>query len=90
MKTVDVALATNSLASYARELGEEPLVLTEGGHVIAVLVPMDDDDASSMKLSLSPKFQAIIEGARAEYRRGASVSAEEARRELDVSRSDGQ
>jgi hypothetical protein len=90
MKTVDVARATSSLASYARELGEEPLVLTEGGHVIAALFPMDDDDLASIKLSLSPKFQAIIEGARAEYRSGASLSAEEVRRELDVPDAGGQ
>jgi hypothetical protein len=88
MKTVDVTHATNSLESYARELGEEPLVLTEGGRAIAALVPVDDDDVTSMKLSLSPKFQAIIDRARAEYHSGASVSADEARRELEANGSD--
>jgi hypothetical protein len=51
---------------------------------------MDNDDVVSMKFSLSPKFQAIIEGARADHLRGASVSAEEARRELDGPHSDDQ
>ncbi len=90
MKTVDVTHATNSLESYARELGEEPLVLTEGGRAIAALVPVDDDDVVSMKLSLSPMFQTIIDRARAEYRTGASVSAEEARRELEATGSNQQ
>lgn len=88
MKTVEVTRATNSLEHYARELGQEPLVLTEGGHAIAALFPMDDDDLASLKLSLSPKFQAIIDRARAEYQSGASLSAEDARRELDVAQPD--
>jgi len=84
MKTIEVAQATNSLGAYARELEREPLVLTEGGHAIAALFPIDDDDLESLALSLSPKFQALIERARAEYRNGASLSADDARRELGI------
>jgi hypothetical protein len=39
MKTIEVTQATNSLGQYARELEQEPLVLTEGGHAIAALFP---------------------------------------------------
>jgi len=84
MKTIEVTQATNSLGEYARELEQEPLVLTEGGHAIAALFPIDDDDLESLALSLSPKFQALIERARAEYRNGASLSADDARRELEI------
>jgi len=84
MKTIEVTQATNSLGEYARELEQEPLVLTEGGHAIAALFPIDDDDLESLALSLSPKFQALIERARAEYRNGASLSADDARRELGI------
>jgi antitoxin (DNA-binding transcriptional repressor) of toxin-antitoxin stability system len=84
MKTIEVTQATNSLGEYARELEQEPLVLTEGGHAIAALFPIDDDDLESLALSLSPKFQALIEHARAEYRNGASLSADDARRELGI------
>jgi antitoxin (DNA-binding transcriptional repressor) of toxin-antitoxin stability system len=84
MKTIEVSQATNSLGEYARELEQEPLVLTEGGHAIAALFPIDDDDLESLALSLSPKFQALIERARAEYRNGASLSADDARRELGI------
>ncbi|HKI16891.1 MAG TPA: hypothetical protein VKA15_03385 [Isosphaeraceae bacterium] len=87
MKKVEVAQATNSLQQYARELGPEPLVLTEGGHAIAALFPVDDADVESMTLSLSTKFQAVIDRARAEYRNGASLSAEDVRRELGVGES---
>ncbi len=84
MKTIEVAQATNSLGEYARELEQEPLVLTEGGHAIAALFPIGDDDLESLALSLSPKFRALIERARAEYRNGASLSAEDVRRELGI------
>jgi hypothetical protein len=84
MKRIEVTQATNSLGQYARELEQEPLVLTEGGHAIAALFPMDDADLESLALSLSPRFQALIQRARAEYRNGASLSAAEVRRELEI------
>jgi hypothetical protein len=84
MKRVEVTQATRSLEQYARELGQEPPVLTEGGHAIAALLPVDDADVEALTLSLSPRFQELIEQARAEYRSGASLSAEEARRELGI------
>ncbi len=84
MKKIEVAQATNSLGQYARELDEEPLVLTEGGRAIAALLPIDDADLESLALSLSPKFQALIEQAREEYRNGAGLSSDEVRRELGI------
>jgi hypothetical protein len=84
MKSIEVTQATNSLGEYARELDQEPLVLTEGGHAIAALFPIDDDDLESLALSLSPKFQALVERARAEYRNGTSISADDVRRELGI------
>ena len=84
MKKIEITDATNSLSQYARELAEEPLVLTEGGHAIAALLPVDDGDVESLTLSLRPKFQAMIDRARGECRSGASLSAEEVRRELGL------
>ena len=84
MKKIEVVLATSSLGQYARELEEEPLILTENGHAIAALLPIDDADLDSIALSLSPKFQAVIERAREEFRNGASLSADEVRRELGI------
>jgi antitoxin (DNA-binding transcriptional repressor) of toxin-antitoxin stability system len=83
MKTIDLSEATASLRDYAQ--GGDPIVLTDGGHAIAALVPIDDDDAESLTLSLSPKFQAMIERSRHEHRAGASLSAEEVRRALGLS-----
>jgi hypothetical protein len=85
MKKLNVSQATNSLAQFARELDKEPLVLSEGGHAIAALAPFDDADVESMALCRNADFNGLIERARAEHRNGASLSAEEARRELGVS-----
>ena len=85
MKKIEMTHATNSLAQYARELEKEPLVLTEGGHAIAALLSFDDADLESMSLGLSPRFNAMIERDREEYRNGTSLSAEVVRRELGVS-----
>jgi antitoxin (DNA-binding transcriptional repressor) of toxin-antitoxin stability system len=84
MKTIEVSQATNTLGQYARELEEEPLVLTQDGHPIAALMPIDPADLESIALSLSPKFQTLIEGSREEYRTGASLSADEVRRQLGI------
>ncbi len=83
MKNIELTQATNSLEHYGRELEKEPLVLTDGGHAIAALLPFDDANLESMALSLNPAFNAIIERTRQEYRNGASLSAEDVRRELD-------
>ena len=84
MRKPELARATNSLEYYARELEHDPMVLTEGGHAIAALVPREGADLESLALSLSPKFQAVIARARAEYRDGASLSEEDVRRELGI------
>jgi len=85
MKKIELTHATNSLVQYVRELQKEPLVLTEGGHAVAALLPFDHGDLESMALNLNPNFNAIIERAREEYRSGASLSAEDVRRELGMS-----
>ena len=84
MKKIDITQATNSLGQYAHELEQEPLVLTECGHAIAALLPIDDAGLESLTLSLNPKFQSLIDRARAEYRNGSSLSAEDVRRELGI------
>ena len=85
MRKIEINQATSPLGQYARELEHGPLVLTEDGHAIAALLPIDDSDLESLRLSLSPRFQAVIEQARAEFRDGSSLSSDEVRRVLETS-----
>ena len=58
--------------------------MTEGWHAVAALLPIDDADLESMVLSLNPRFQAVIERARAESREGRGLSPDEVHRELGM------
>jgi prevent-host-death family protein len=84
MKTVEVSEAKNPLGQSVRELGSEPLVVTDEGVPIAALVPIEEMDLESLALGSNPKFLAILERARAEYRQGAGLSTEAVRRELGL------
>jgi hypothetical protein len=85
MRKIEINQATSPLGQYARELESGPLVLTKDGHAVAALLPIDDADLQSLALSLSPRFQAVIDKARAEYREGRSLSSDEVRRALETS-----
>jgi hypothetical protein len=85
LRKIEIQQATNPLGQYARELESGPLVLTQDGHAIAAPLPIDDADLESLTLSLSPRFQAIIDQARAEYREGLSLSPDEVRQALESS-----
>jgi PHD/YefM family antitoxin component YafN of YafNO toxin-antitoxin module len=84
MKRVDIADATNSLASFSREAIEEPIVVTEQGAPVAVLMRADDVDLETVAVWSSPVFQAMIERSRAQHRAGDVVSVEEVRRSLGI------
>ncbi len=84
MRTAEVSQAKDPLGQSVRELGSEPLVVTEGGVPIAALAPIEEMDLESLALGSNPKFLAILERARAEYRQGAGLSPEDVRRELGL------
>jgi PHD/YefM family antitoxin component YafN of YafNO toxin-antitoxin module len=84
MKTIDVTEATGSLAEYARNLSDQPILITEAGRAVAALLPVDDEDLDALALSTNPRFIAILETARAERRAGRSLSSEDVRRELGL------
>jgi PHD/YefM family antitoxin component YafN of YafNO toxin-antitoxin module len=85
MKTMELAAATGPLSQYARELDEEPLVLTDSGHPVAALMPISDVDLETVALASNPKFLAILETARGQRRAGQGLTPDEVRRELGLS-----
>ncbi len=82
MKTIELEKATKTLREYAREAGGEPLVMTEGGKPVAVLLPLEDADLETVSLSTNPRFLELIERSRARLAEEGGLSSEEVRRQL--------
>ena len=85
MKTIELAAATESLAAYAREAKDEPLLVTENGTPTAVLLPLENSDVESVSLSTNKAFIALIERSRARARIEGGISPAEMRRRLENS-----
>jgi hypothetical protein len=88
MKTIELDDARDSLGDYARNLGSEPLLVTQGGQTVAALMPVLDNDLDSLALASNPQFLAILERARAQRRAGLALTPDDVRRELGIARRD--
>lgn len=86
MKKVALGNATASLADYARQIDDGPLLVTERGKPLAALVSVRDADAESLALSMSPKFLAILERSRRRHETEGGISSDEMRRRLGLNR----
>ena len=76
MKAIEISEASGALSDYAKELGEEILVVISNKKPIAALVSLKNVDRESLALSTSPDFIAIIQAAREEFRSGQKLSLE--------------
>jgi antitoxin (DNA-binding transcriptional repressor) of toxin-antitoxin stability system len=84
IRRVDVADATESLATYVREAtGSGPVVVTEEGQPVAALILLEDTDLESVAVSTDPKFMALIQRSRARYEREGGLSTAEVKRRLE-------
>ena len=86
MKTIDIHDANAPLSQYARQLGEEPLVLTDGDQPVAALLSISELDLESLSLGTNPKFLAILENARTQHRAGQGLPSDEVRRQLGLAK----
>ena len=82
MKTIELTTAKKSLSEYAKELGDEVVVLTENNKPVAALVSLKDTDMESVTLSMNSEFRAIIEQARQDFAAGRKLSLDEMRRDV--------
>jgi len=82
MKTVEVAQATAPLAEYARNVKNEPLILTVGGKPVAALVSIENADLETATLSTDPQFLALIERSRSRQKTRGGITSAEMRRRL--------
>jgi len=83
VKVIEQQDATRSLAEYAAEIGSGALVVTDHGHPVAALVPLDDADMETVKLSTAPQFVRLIEQARLASRTEGGISAAEIRQQIE-------
>jgi len=84
MKIIEMSEARSSLATYANQVAEEPLILTVNGKLGAALVALDNADLETVPLSANPEFLALIERSRARQEAEAGISSEEMRRRLGM------
>ncbi|MDJ0677809.1 MAG: type II toxin-antitoxin system prevent-host-death family antitoxin [Calothrix sp. MO_167.B42] len=85
MKIVEIAQANATLAEYASNLSEEPVIVTSNGKPIAALMTLENVDLETISLSNNPKFIELIERSRARRRAEGGISSTEMRRRLGLS-----
>jgi antitoxin (DNA-binding transcriptional repressor) of toxin-antitoxin stability system len=71
------------LAEYAEDIGAGPVVLTNHGDPVAVLVSIENADLETVSLSTNQQFLDIIERSRTRVRAEGGVSSEEMRRRFE-------
>jgi len=77
MKTIELSTALKPLSEYAKEFGDDIIVLTSHRRPIAAIISLRKVDRESKSLSTNPEFMAIIEKARKEFKSGKKISLEE-------------
>ncbi len=80
MKVIEQTAATASLADYAADIGNDPLVVTSHGQPVAALVPIQNADMETVALSTNREFLDLIERSRARVRAEGGISSAEMRR----------
>ena len=82
MKTIERTDATDSLAKYAGQTENLPIVITDHGQPIAALLSVPNADLETVSLSTNPQFLSLIARSRARQEKEGGISAEEMRRRL--------
>ncbi len=80
IRAVEISEAVQSLGEYAQQIGSGPVVVTQGGQPVAVVVSIENADMESISLSLNPDFMEIIDRSRARQKNEGGISSEEMRR----------
>jgi prevent-host-death family protein len=79
MKAIPADDLKANLSTYLDQCKTEgPIVITENGEPVAVLLaPRDEEDLERLLLSRSPHFQALLERSRQSIRSGSGLSRDE-------------
>ncbi len=80
MKTLELKNATDSLAEYLSDPNRAPLMVTEDGAPVGLVLSVRNSDYEAAALSANPDFLALIEGSWGRWQTEGGISAEEMRR----------
>ena len=86
MKTIEMTQATGSLAEYAKQVGQTPIIVTVKGRPTAALVAIENADVETVALSTNPQFIALIERSRSRQKAEGGISSAEMRRRLGLNK----
>jgi PHD/YefM family antitoxin component YafN of YafNO toxin-antitoxin module len=84
LKTLDVAQCEALLAEYVKDPKHEPIILTNRGKPIAVVLSVDGADVETISVSLNPDFQAFMDRSRERQGLEPGIPIEEVRREFGL------
>ncbi len=82
MKIVERENATETLAAYTAEIRSGPVVVTDHGKPVAILLLIENVDLETLGLSTNHQFIDLIERSRSRVRAEGGISSEEMRRRL--------
>ncbi len=82
MKLVEKTEATGTLAEYATNIRNGPVIVTEDGSPVAALVPIENADLETVTLGTNQQFLDLIERSRMRALNEGGISGEEMRRRL--------
>ena len=84
MKIAPVAEVKAKFSDYVKASEKGPVIVTRNGKAVAVLLSVaDDDDVERLVLANSARFQAILNEAREEIRKGKAVAHERFWKKVD-------
>jgi antitoxin (DNA-binding transcriptional repressor) of toxin-antitoxin stability system len=83
MRTVDIGEVNGTLTKLLRESVDGPIVLTERGTPVALLINVRNADLETISLSMNPQFLRILEQSRQSLREEGGVPLDEALQYLE-------
>ena len=80
IRTLELDQATKPLSVYARQADAGPIVVTNEGKPVAVVVAVENADLETIALSTNPQFLALIGRSRARHKAEGGISSKEIRK----------
>jgi antitoxin (DNA-binding transcriptional repressor) of toxin-antitoxin stability system len=83
MKVIEKIDATATLAEYAADIENGPVIVTQQGRPVAALISIENTDLETVALCSNQTFLDLIERSRSRGREEGAISSEEMRRRFN-------